>query len=375
MQKFCCPVCVRNDFPSMSTLETHLDREHPNVVAKCRHCATVFKSHKLLNSHRCLNSMNNNGHGRNQQITPGFKDLTFFDFSSDKFPIIAKSICEQSIRTPIAQQKFECPKCYRAFPCDTALDIHLKDCGSSMDMSLHSDGQSAYDFSKLRRHSASSCEEDVKRDNFFANLDLQNKSIVSTSSSNNNVNNNNLNSSIGQLSPHSSSNSSTPTSPTMSASKQFHQKYQQSMDFHGRHPMNTFDLRKHFQNHDSKDLADIESIINVTSSGGFLRHLDRSTTTTASSSNKSVDLNSSLNSNKGGQGEEEEAQDAFTSEFRKMKLRGEFPCKLCTAVYPNLRALKGHNRVHLSAAGSGPYRCNMCPYSIHDKAALIRHMR
>uniref|UniRef100_A0A1B0AEA2 C2H2-type domain-containing protein n=1 Tax=Glossina pallidipes TaxID=7398 RepID=A0A1B0AEA2_GLOPL len=40
------------------------------------------------------------------------------------------------------------------------------------------------------------------------------------------------------------------------------------------------------------------------------------------------------------------------------------------------KALKGHNRIHLTEAGpAGPFRCNMCPYSICDKAALVRHMR
>ncbi|KAJ6643783.1 Ras-responsive element-binding protein 1 [Pseudolycoriella hygida] len=72
--------------------------------------------------------------------------------------------------------------------------------------------------------------------------------------------------------------------------------------------------------------------------------------------------------------DEEEAQDAFTAEFRKMKIRGKFPCKLCMEVFGNLRELKDHNRVHLDAAGSGPYSCNICPFSIHDEAALTRHM-
>ncbi|KAJ6639161.1 Ras-responsive element-binding protein 1 [Pseudolycoriella hygida] len=72
--------------------------------------------------------------------------------------------------------------------------------------------------------------------------------------------------------------------------------------------------------------------------------------------------------------DEEEAQDAFTAEFRKMKIRGKFPCKLCMEVFGNLRELKDHNRVHLDAAGSGSYSCNICPFSIHDEAALTRHM-
>jgi hypothetical protein len=124
-------------------------------------------------------------------------------------------------------------------------------------------------------------------------------------------------------------------------------------------------LQRDSHHDNSKDLADIQSILNCTSSsGGFLRQLDKP---------MMFDKDSSFSSSGGKY--EEEAQDAFTSEFRKMKLRGEFPCRLCSAVFPNLRALKGHNRIHLSAAGPGPYRCNMCPYSINDKAAVVRHMR
>uniref|UniRef100_A0A1B0C9B0 C2H2-type domain-containing protein n=2 Tax=Lutzomyia longipalpis TaxID=7200 RepID=A0A1B0C9B0_LUTLO len=318
-QSFCCPVCDRNDFSSMLYLEQHMDQEHPTVPAKCRFCDVVFKSYKLLNAHRCTSS-------RSQNIMQGFKDLTFVDFSSEKFPLIAKSVCEQSIRTPIASQKFECSKCYRAFPCASAVEIHAKECGESVQ-----------DFSIRRnRQNSETSEEEAKRDDFFANLDLQNKSMTTTAST----------TSSGALTPQSS--------PSPTPDDDLHMDIKEEM------------LRTPTMHHqDSKDLADIQSIINVTSSGQFLRQLERP------APSKSIDLNLSMGSSK----DEEEAQDAFTAEFRKMKLRGEFPCKLCTAVFPNLRALKGHNRIHLSAAGAGPYRCNMCPYTIHDKAALIRHMR
>uniref|UniRef100_A0A0K2VAG4 Pebbled [Tribolium castaneum] n=1 Tax=Lepeophtheirus salmonis TaxID=72036 RepID=A0A0K2VAG4_LEPSM len=60
--------------------------------------------------------------------------------------------------------------------------------------------------------------------------------------------------------------------------------------------------------------------------------------------------------------------------IRDMKMKGEFPCRLCTAVYPNLRALKGHNKEHLLKP---PYVCNVgrCIYSSNDKSTLARHMR
>ncbi|XP_055551332.1 uncharacterized protein LOC129733830 isoform X2 [Wyeomyia smithii] len=320
VQKFCCPVCVRNDFSSMISLENHMDREHPQIPAKCRHCEMVFKTYKALNAHRC-------GNNNYQNITPGFKDLTFVDFSSEKFPLIAKSVCEQSIRTPVTSQKFECSKCYRAFPCSKTLDMHVRDCGVSDYSSSGGGGEK-----RKWKTSEASSEDDLKRDDFFANLDLQNKSMSTNISSN-----------VSEAPTTPSSLDKSFSSPIMA------REIKQEPNYYHHSGAN------YPPQQDTKDLADIQSIINVTSSGGFFRQLDKDPYPPMK--------------------DEEEAQDAFTAEFRKMKLRGEFPCRLCTAVFPNLRALKGHNRIHVSAAGLGPYRCNMCPYVINDKATLIRHMR
>ncbi|XP_017300559.1 ras-responsive element-binding protein 1 [Diaphorina citri] len=118
---------------------------------------------------------------------------------------------------------------------------------------------------------------------------------------------------------------------------------------------------------ENRDLADIQSIITNTSTTHLIADLSKSPEP------NSVDI-SPMDSSCG----DEEQQDCFAAEFRKMKLRGEFPCRLCSSIFPNLRALKGHNRVHLnSCPGSinDPYRCNMCPHSSTDKSALLRHMR
>lgn len=312
-QRFCCPVCVRNDFSTMISLENHVDTEHPSIQAKCRCCEIVFKSYKALNAHKCT------ANNKPPHITQGFKDLTFVDFSSEKFPLIAKVACEKSIRTSVSSQKYECPRCYRAFPCSSAVEIHALKCGDlKHDVSL-----------RKRALSETSDEADTRRrDDFFAHLDLKNK--------------------------HEDLNDSFQSGYNSDADVIEHKKSRISKD----------DWYAKAANGDYKDLADIQSMINVSSAGSeLLRQLDQPMTSMASS-------NEQLYSR-----EEEEQQDAFTAEFRKMKLRGEFPCKLCTAVFPNLRALKGHNRIHLTAAGAGPFRCNMCVYSIHDKAALIRHMR
>lgn len=307
-QRFCCPVCVRNDFPNMLSLENHVDKEHPSVQAKCRYCEVVFKSYKQLNAHKC------SANHKAPQITQGFNDHTFVDFSMKKFPLIAKSICEQSIHTPITNQKFECPKCYRAFPCLSAVDIHVKSCGN--------DESSSHIRKRLLSETS---DEEARRDDFFAHLDLKNK-------------NSDLNSSMAE-----------------------------SID--SERALNGRSFKEESQSplhNDSKDLADIQSIINVTASGGgFLRQLEKPISMmTTSSSMSARDLSF----------DDDDVQDAFTIEFRKMKLRGEFPCKLCPKIFPNLRALKGHNRTHY-ASGPGPYLCNMCPFSSDDKARLVQHMR
>ena len=162
--------------------------------------------------------------------------------------------------------------------------------------------------------------------------------------------------------------------PTEDQVRQRHELYEHfknamaqsnSPSSHYNHDPAEDDIKSEPSAQDSKDLADIQSILNMTASSNnsnLLRNFEQSVNTPSSQYSYDRD--------------EEEAQDSFTAEFRKMKLLGEFPCKLCKAVYPNLRALKGHNRVHLSEAGpAGPFRCNMCPYLICDKAALIRHMR
>ncbi|XP_055910190.1 zinc finger protein 236 [Eupeodes corollae] len=317
-QKLFCPVCNRDDFGGMLALGDHMDSDHSDIPAKCRHCDVVFKTHRQLNLHPCTSK---------HKITQGFKDLTFVDFSSEKFPLIAKSLCEQSIRAPVGAQKFECSKCYRAFPCASAVEIHEKDCSTSA-LNLYVENLPQRKQRAYSESSANADDDDNRREEFFNRLYLTNKSTAQSMTS------------LSVSSPSLSDVKSSELEKTPVKNAQLEQ----------------------FQ--DTKELADIQSILNITSSSStsnFLRNFENS-------------VNAPI-SNYGAENGEEEAQDAFTSEFRKMKLRGEFPCKLCTAVFPNLRALKGHNRIHLSAAGPGPYRCNMCTYSIHDKAALVRHMR
>ncbi|XP_054274263.1 ras-responsive element-binding protein 1-like [Macrosteles quadrilineatus] len=351
--KFDCSFCGKTGFLSLNLLETHIEECHPDYVAKCTPCNLVFKNHRVLNLHRYMvhhSELKERSVG-NVKETIGFKDLTFVDFSSEKFPHIARAMCEQSLHLASSMfHRFQCDKCSRAFPCGSALNIHRQGCGqenyASSGESCHQDNdfsssdEAPTDLSSAGKRgswsetkvseSSDDVEEERKRFNFFAGLDLQNKSIANTPP---------------QTCP--------PTSLNLRRDLYFNQN-----------------------NSESKDLADIQSIISVTSAGGLLHDLSKSPQPTV------LEVTPPDSGSRAGTFEsaiaDEEQQDCFAAEFRKMKLRGEFPCRLCKAIFPNLRALKGHNRVHLTSSGGAnpvPYRCNMCPHYSSDKSALIRHMR
>ncbi|XP_045472632.1 ras-responsive element-binding protein 1-like isoform X2 [Harmonia axyridis] len=292
-----CPVCERNDFDSVSVLENHMEDNHPDYPAKCHQCGIVFSNQKQVEVHRAAVHENVNP----KHSVVGFKDLTFVDFSSQKFPHIARYECEKNLHKGSGSLKFQCNKCNRAFPCSNALEFHEKDCresGAGLDLTSQ----------KLT-------EVEVRRNDFFSRLNLQDVSPEK-----------NIRETPGKT------------------------EFRLLPD-------------------NNKDLADIQTIISMTTSGSLLQQLQHKTNEMANN------LQKSEVQQEGGKNEEEETQDAFAVEFRKMKLKGEFPCRLCTAVFPNLRALKGHNRAHLNGNNNGSYRCNMCPHSSVDKAALIRHMR
>ncbi|CAK1543425.1 unnamed protein product [Leptosia nina] len=205
---------------------------------------------------------------------------------------------------PANDQLYRCEFCSRDFPCLQVLDIHRKSCLSTRIPSPERD----------------------RREDFFSKLDLRNRSFGIP----------------GTLTP---------------PMERFPPKFD---DAHLGNGIRHIDA--------ARDLADIQSILNVTSAGSLLERL---TGTRVALESAVLTPPDTIAKDR----EPEETQDNFAAEFRRMKLRGEFPCRLCPAKFPNLRALKGHNRVHLSGTGPGPYQCNMCPHASLDKAALVRHMR
>ncbi|KAL4716457.1 hypothetical protein ACJJTC_015885 [Scirpophaga incertulas] len=262
---------------------------------KCRQC---FDSANAYDIHRFT--------AHTDETRPGFGDLTFVDFSSKKFPEIAKGMCERKPHISVTEQRYRCEMCSHDFPCGQSLDIHRKSCASAARVP-----------SPLKD----------RREDFFAKLDLRNRSFGIP----------------GTLTP---------------PMERFATKYEDN--HYSSNGIRHVDA--------ARDLADIQSILNVTSTGSLLERLTASKVSLGDAVLTPPDTGSK-------ERDQEETQDNFAAEFRRMKLRGEFPCRLCPAKFPNLRALKGHNRVHLSGTGPGPYQCNMCPHASLDKAALVRHMR
>jgi ras-responsive element-binding protein 1 len=265
---------------------------------ECSKCRLRFDSTNSYDIHRFT------AHG--EDARNGFDDLTFVDFSSKKFPEIARGVCERNPHVSVTEQRYRCDMCSRDFPCGQSLDIHRKSCTCTTRVP--------------------SPERD-RREDFFAKLDLRNRSFGIP----------------GTLTP---------------PMDRFTPKFDDShLPTNGIRHMDA-----------ARDLADIQSILSVTSTGSLLERLTGTRVSLGDAVLTPPDTGSKDR-------ELEETQDNFAAEFRRMKLRGEFPCRLCPAKFPNLRALKGHNRVHLSGTGPGPYQCNMCPHASLDKAALVRHMR
>ena len=263
---------------------------------KCDSDKLSFKNHRVLNLHRSENNFNENSLrnvARNlRHSVEGFRDLTFVDFTSTKYPVIARAKCEEFLHRPTSGDvaKFQCSKCLRAFPCKSALESHEVDCGLPNVEWKGGDVQS-------------------RRDDFFAGLNLQNKTAI--------------------------------------------------------------------EPNNGKDLADIQSIISLATSP-ILHNFTRSDASTPDNCINKINQNVGSSGSSGtlsSEYHEEETQDAFAAEFRKMKLKGEFPCRLCKEIFPNLRALKGHNRTHLCVGPGMPYPCNICPYTSTDKTTLTRHLK
>ena len=97
----------------------HTPKDSPRSL---HHTPKDSPHHTSKDSGYSPNDNNQNGIG---SASIGFHDLTFTDFSSHKYPLIAQSFCESNIRKSSSPyHNFQCSNCPKAFPCAAALSLH-----------------------------------------------------------------------------------------------------------------------------------------------------------------------------------------------------------------------------------------------------------
>ncbi|XP_052250285.1 ras-responsive element-binding protein 1-like isoform X4 [Dreissena polymorpha] len=134
-----CPVCPKT-FLCKYGLESHME-SHPDLSSHCNLCNITFKNQRKLRHHRLIAHTDMvqskspeegavepgevKGETSQQELKVGFDDLTFVDFSVEKFPLIAKHYFEENVRqSSSAYLNFMCTICSKSFPCESSLILH-----------------------------------------------------------------------------------------------------------------------------------------------------------------------------------------------------------------------------------------------------------
>ena len=432
-KEWTCQICDKKFIDKLS-LYYHL-ATHPNETLKCIDCGYSLANYASLTQHKCLNSISKslNKTGPNEPHPVGFYDLTFTDFSSNKFSLIAKSFCEHNIRkSSSSYHEFECSKCERAFPCRSALNLHESthsdttycsicncDLGSP---SLFISHQMKHRFDESAQpndifssstsknsqlngfHSNLTKDENnrdaiTEKEGFLAMLQLHNKSLESMMKLSSN---DHLNPEDSHFDHPSYFLNATPLPAFKSTSKSL---------TNGKLSSSSGEQSKH-------DLADIQSIISVITTATPLITNMRSSPLAASPAspveaktgvnhyNHSAQVASPIHASSDSVAskelsieEEDDEDDVEDDEERvehdvdhssQMEDRKEdgndtlkqssdcqslesFKCKVCNLFFKSLNALKRHSRGHTKTSHS--YACLICPYTSLDKSTLVRHLR
>ncbi|KAG7159473.1 ras-responsive element-binding protein 1-like isoform X3 [Homarus americanus] len=316
-----CPACGVEQ-PSQHALEQHVENIHPEYQVACTTCQVAFKNYRALHLH---NSMVH----PTATVSPPQLDLTLTDFSTSKFPLIAKEICEASSRQ--YQHPGEgngvcrCQLCSITFPCVDSWLMHMREHAATSSAPppplrcLRCDLTFTNVAELAHHHQRHLCEEpQPRKESFLAVLDLLNKQ--------------------------SREAVTTPIPSTM------------EMPFLGgslRPPLGLPPLSQH-----SPAPADSGKASPEHPTAG---RIAAATTTTTSSVSPLVSTGPVLSHD-----------EQFAREYRDMKLNGQYPCRLCKEIFANLRKLKSHNLAHMVAP---PYRCNLCSFFSNDKNTLKEHMK
>ncbi|XP_018621174.1 ras-responsive element-binding protein 1 [Scleropages formosus] len=169
-----CPICFRT-FACKYNLEAHMET-HPDASFRCDLCCVTFRTHRGLLRHNAsihkvlpTDRAGNPFIQNNPSIPLGFSELAFIDFSCHKFPQIAQVWCETNLRRCSGKfHRFVCEVCNKAFPLQTALNLH---------MTTHGDPKEPEPKDSVNQLSQDS-SADTEKLGFMASLGLQPVSLM-----------------------------------------------------------------------------------------------------------------------------------------------------------------------------------------------------
>ncbi|CAG2101438.1 unnamed protein product [Medioppia subpectinata] len=404
--EICCPICKRT-MASTAALHTHMEM-HPNDAICCGDCGMIVNNYATYTQHRCTAAtvdgttslLSSNRMNFTSAPAIGFYDLSFTDFTSRKFSMIAKTFCEHNLRKASSPyHDFECEKCKRAFPSASALNLHESTHDSQTychlcqhdfitpALFLSHQIKHRFDYPVVAVPMTSSIPQPLgfkpsnesygdvphsDKEDFLALLDLQNKG----SQINSIQSNYKFTRSEDSFENNSYYIHAKPNPPPRVTT------FQPKVISNGTES----DGNKH-------DLADIQSIISVTNSAAPLMSSIRSSPPAASpaspihlgvsgvqpdspvaadSANASPNTPSNSSKTETDEKSMNEKQLSIVTEMSD-ETRPAFKCNKCALSFKTTNALKRHNRGHSQSGHS--YACHLCPYTSLDKSTLVRHLR
>ncbi|XP_076357891.1 ras-responsive element-binding protein 1-like [Tachypleus tridentatus] len=335
-------------------------------TASIQRCSTTPESAKEFESRKAL-----------EPTAVGFHDVTFVDFSLDKFSLIAKTYCEQNKRRPSsAFHTFQCPDCNKGFPCESALRLHkmshdnetttrCTSCQCYFDSPLseqlhrlkHVATERSFDDSHLNKDATDSDSNymEPKKQDFLALLELQSKGFEVA------------------LKPPSN--------------REIREGLFENPSYFIYGKSKKEDL-KELANEPASDFADIQSILSVTSKSPLLFNIHSSHVASPLNSQphpvSSVLRKSPLAANEAAISSSLSKGDMVYSientnvdnepktGLQMRENKGLF-CKYCNVTFKSASAFKRHTICHTQ--DSTTYSCSMCSYTSLDKSTLIRHLR
>ncbi|XP_054719051.1 ras-responsive element-binding protein 1-like [Uloborus diversus] len=373
-EKLYCPVCGKS-FLCKYGLQSHMET-HPNDPILCQKCDTLSINYTAHADHKCNILQPNTRLNCYHSYPLGFQDLTFMDFTADKFSLVSKSFCEQNIKHPSsAFHVFKCSECKKAFPCGRALKLHQRVHESKIGTfcpSCQCDFAAAsfLQLHQLKHRSPEHCfnntfhgdEADPEHDcvpqggkeDFLALLNLHTKQ-----------------SQISVL-------------KSLKSSKVDEDNFE-NMDYfvHGK-VMKREQKLTDSEGSTNNDFADIQSIISLTSKAPLITAAQTSPVAVRPASPvgpTSHQPNSPKEAEMANASPEppskddvdisDDNQDAGDDDLGEHY--GNYSCKICSQSFKNMSTLKRHSKLHVQRGSN--YSCHLCAYVSVDKSTLIRHLR